>query len=43
MALDAFIVENIDDEELRGQRTQRLRDRHARAPDFTAFEVLVEG
>jgi len=43
MALDDFIVENVDDDALRGQRTQQLRARHARAPDFTAFEVLAEG
>lgn len=43
MALDDFIVENIDDDALRGQRTQQLRASHARAPDFAAFEVLAEG
>ncbi len=43
MALDAFILENVENDDLRSQRTQRLRDRHARAPDFAAFEVLAEG
>ena len=43
MALDAFILENVENDALRTQRTQRLRDRHARAPDFAAFEVLDEG
>ncbi len=43
MALDAFILENVENDNLRSQRTQLLRDRHARAPDFAAFEVLAEG
>jgi len=43
MALDAFILENVENDDLRTERTQALRDRHARTPDFTAFEVLAEG
>ncbi len=43
MALDDFILENVENDDLRSQRTQRLRERHARAPDFAAFEVLAEG
>ncbi len=43
MALDDFILENVENDDLRSRRTQRLRDRHARAPDFAAFEVLAGG
>ena len=43
MALDDFILENVANDDLRAEHTQRLRDRHARAPDFAAFEVLAEG
>ncbi len=43
MVLDDFILENVENDDLRTQRTQRLRDRHARAPDFATFEVLAEG
>ena len=43
MALDDFILENVANDDLRTERTQRLRDRHARAPDVAAFEVLAEG
>ncbi len=43
MALDDFILENVDNDDLRAERTRVLRDRHARGPDFAAFEVLAEG
>ena len=43
MVLDDFILENVDNDDLRAERTRVLRARHARRPDFAAFEVLAEG
>ena len=39
MALDDFILENIENPDKRRERTAQLR-RSARRPDFAAFEVL---